>query len=189
MSIATVTPGPGANAWHGSLTLKGQFLARVHAHRLLDELVHGIGWEGGKGCAVGCTFHKYDHAAGAAEIGFPEHLIQLQDAIFEGLKNGASQAWPEQFLEAAAVGADMSMVFPQFGAWLLSVDGPMKKLAKAPHVEGIRALYAEWSTRRVRPAAARWAAAGAAEAAARSAAWLSMRDKLLELMRAAKTTS
>lgn len=27
-----------------------------------DNIIRGTGWEDGKGCAIGCTLEKYDHA-------------------------------------------------------------------------------------------------------------------------------
>ena len=164
-------------AWHNNGALKKKYLARVARHRKADELIHGVGWENGKGCAVGCTFHKYDHEAGAAEIGFPVQLIQLQDAIFEWLKNGDAQSWPEQFLGAARVGADLSMVWPKFALWMLrDRKSPVVVAAKSDaavqrSVRGVAKLYAEWVQTGERSSEDRWAAAVAAAWAAGDSAW------------------
>jgi len=42
-------------AFHGKPEIKEQYLARVRAHAAADEIIHGKYWEGGKGCAIGCT--------------------------------------------------------------------------------------------------------------------------------------
>lgn len=36
-------------AYHGKQEVKDLYLSRVRAHREADELIHGIGWEDGKG--------------------------------------------------------------------------------------------------------------------------------------------
>ena len=107
-------------AYHGDPKIKRKYLARVRAHRKADELVKGRYWESGKGCAVGCTVHSSSHAAYETELGIPRELARLEDQIFERLDNGASKAWPEAFLQAPRVGADLSMVWPSFALWLLS---------------------------------------------------------------------
>jgi hypothetical protein len=97
-------------SWHGDPTLKAKYLARVEAHRLADQLIQGVGFEGGKGCAVGCTFDNYDHSRGPIKIGVPEWLMRLEDVIFEGLPKGAAMLWPTQFLEAIPVGTNLEPV-------------------------------------------------------------------------------
>src|ERR1700750_491921 len=70
-------------AYHGQQSIKDKYLARVRAHRAADELVQGIGWENGKGCAVGCTLESYEHRRYPIELGIPLHLAHLEDALFE----------------------------------------------------------------------------------------------------------
>ena len=165
-------------AFHGQQQIKDQYLARVRAHREADELVSGTGWEqNGKvrGCAVGCTFNAYDHTRGPVEIGYPTDLLFLEDSIFEGLaldNDGAHLSFPEAFLDAAAPGADLSMVLPRFSLWLLA--GPETPLTfdadkypgVAAAVAGVAQLHQEWITTGTRPEAARWSAA---ESVARNA--------------------
>jgi hypothetical protein len=98
------------SAWHGDEAVKAKYIARVEAHRLADEIIRGVGWEDGKGCAVGCTFDNYDHARGPVEIGVPEWLMWLEDAIFEGLPYEKAILWPTQFLSAIPVGANLEPV-------------------------------------------------------------------------------
>ena len=93
--------------FHGKQELKDQRIAQVRAHRLADQLVHGVYWEKGKGCAVGCTIHSGDHFAYETELGIPVELAYLEDRIFESLPNGGAMVWPERFLEAIPVGVDL----------------------------------------------------------------------------------
>lgn len=106
-------------AFHGKQEIKDFYLARVRAHRLADELIHGKYWENGKGCAVGCTIHSNKHAAYETELGIPQVLAKLEDGIFESLPNGISLTWPERFLETINPGADLQLVWPKFAVWLL----------------------------------------------------------------------
>ena len=87
-------------AFHNDPAIKAKYLARVRAHRLADELIHGTYWQYGKGCAVGCTIHSSNHAAYETELGIPEILARLEDGLFEALPNGEAKVWPEAFLKA-----------------------------------------------------------------------------------------
>lgn len=40
-------------AFHNDASVKEKYLVRVRAHAAADQLIHGAGWENGKGCAVG----------------------------------------------------------------------------------------------------------------------------------------
>lgn len=42
-------------AFHGKQSIKDKLLAQLQAHYEADEIIKGIYWENGKGCAVGCT--------------------------------------------------------------------------------------------------------------------------------------
>ena len=95
--------------FHGRQELKDQRIAQVRAHREADQLVKGIYWEKGKGCAVGCTVHGNDHRAYEIELGIPAELAFLEDRIFEGLPNGQAMLWPERFLQAIPVGVDLRL--------------------------------------------------------------------------------
>jgi hypothetical protein len=106
-------------AFLGEHSVKEKYLQRVRAHRLADEIVKGRYWENGKGCAVGCTIHASDHSAFERELGIPQGIAHLEDAIFEMLPNEQALLWPEQFLEAIYVGADLSLVGWKFLAWLV----------------------------------------------------------------------
>jgi hypothetical protein len=109
-------------AYHGDSKIKARYVRRMEGHRKADELVQGCTWESNghqRGCAVGCCFHNYDHSRGPIEIGVPEVLVRLEDYIFEGLPLAEAKKWPSRFLKAIPVGADLSVVWPQFAVWLL----------------------------------------------------------------------
>jgi hypothetical protein len=109
-------------AYHNDPTVKAFYLDRVRAHARADEIIHGQYWERGKGCAVGCTIHGSKHSLYETELGIPKMLARLEDRLFEGLQNGRSKAFPEQFLLAAKVGADLSRVGWKFLHWLLTEE-------------------------------------------------------------------
>ena len=143
-------------AFHGKQETKDFYIARIRAHRLADELIHGTGWENGKGCAVGCTLHKYDHAAYEVELGIPRILARLEDGIFESLSNGKSQEWPERFLGAIQPSADLSMVWPQFAVWMLAdpkhgVLQFAKKKKPRKAIQDIADKYVEWAATGINP--------------------------------------
>ena len=165
-------------AFHNDPAVKAKYLARVKAHRAADDLRHGVYWERGKGCAVGCTIHGSDHAAYERELGIPRILARLEDGIFERLSSPHDQAWPQEFLEAIPVGADLSLVWPRFALALLADEeyGMLQYIEHARHaqqkeaIERIIALYQAWAKTGTKPAAAACADAAAACAAAACAA-------------------
>lgn len=48
-------------SFHGKQEIKDQYIERIKAHAIADEIVKGQYWEDGKGCAVGCTIHGSNH--------------------------------------------------------------------------------------------------------------------------------
>jgi hypothetical protein len=106
-------------AFHGKKSIKDKYLKRVKAHYDADEIAHGIYWENGKGCAVGCTVENNSdaHEAMEKELGIPQILAYLEDVLFEEMKNGDAKQFPLQFLEAIPVGADLSKIVPQLVIW------------------------------------------------------------------------
>lgn len=201
------------HAFHSQPAIKAQYLARVRAHRMADEIRHGHYWRKGKGCAVGCTLHSTDPTAYERELGIPHILAQLEDSIFEGLSAPEDAAWPERFLESIGVGANLEMIWPQFALALLAdpEHGVLRHVQEVQHsvkrhsIEKVVRYYTDWVHTGIKPAAAAdpiaaadpahvattaAAAAHAAAAAAYSAAekrlarmWQS--EVLLKLLRAA----
>jgi hypothetical protein len=191
-------------AFHGQQAIKDKYLARVRAHKLADEIVHGKYWSNGKGCAVGCTIHSGDHSAYETELGIPRILARLEDGIFESLSNGRAVEWPEQFLNASKVGADLSLVWSKFAAWML-VDEKYGVLQFAKRVKSRKAIqdiadnYKVWADTGIKPDVDWWKLRSAADADADADAadaadaaddkrqeWRNAQaDKLIELMSSA----
>ena len=177
-------------AFHGKPEIKEEYLNRIRLHRAADQIIHGSYWENGKGCAVGCTIHGSQHDRYEIELGIPKNLAYLEDSIFEGLSNGAALDFPEQFLSAIKVGADLSMVYYKFMVWML-ID-PLQGVLRFADESGSIAIKRvaelhQLEINRAAAGAAAWAAAGdAAGAAARAAAWaaarIQQRDQLLKLL-------
>lgn len=106
-------------AFHGDPAIKQKYLDRVRAHRAAGNLIQGTGWDGSKGCAVGCTLEKYDHAAYETELGIPEWLARVKDSLHRGMTENDAMAWPERFLSAIPVGADLEQVKAPFLIYVL----------------------------------------------------------------------
>ena len=170
-------------SFHNDLSIKAKYLERVRAHRAADELIKGIGWSEGKGCAVGCTIENYDHSRYPIELGLPVWLAYLEDSIFEGLPDEQAQQWPERFLSAIPVGADVEPVRHQLAIRRMSrlvaqqtepsVVGVLKRV-RACHEAALEGSTCDWSAAELAAElaaqSARSAALSAAESAA-SAAW------------------
>lgn len=111
-------------AFDGDKKLKTKYVNRVKDHRDADEIVQGIYWENGKGCAVGCTMEHDNtginiHQRMENKLGIPSIVARLEDRIFEGLSNTEAKEFPLQFLKAINPGADLSLVSAKFFVWLL----------------------------------------------------------------------
>ena len=166
-------------AFHNDPLIKAQYIARVRSHREAEQLVRGVGWDNGRGCAVGCTLEAYDHARYPIELGIPEALARLEDAVFERLPENEWPLWPEKFLDAIPVGAELEFIQWQFLHWLLTdsgllIDGGQEDVRKA--IDGSAALMAKMARgesveKRAARAAeiAAWGASAANDAAARAA--------------------
>jgi hypothetical protein len=177
-------------AYHNNESVKQLYLDRVAAHEAADEVVQGLYWENGKGCAVGCTIHSDQHSDYPELLGVPEDLAWLQDTIFEGLTPERAKTFPREFLAAINVGADLSKVGNRFMVWLLiDPDHGVVQYADERGADAIRAVAAlhqrvaegdtvtdaEWDAAQTAARAAEAAARAAAEAAARAAAWAAAR--------------
>jgi hypothetical protein len=184
-------------AYHGKISVKKKYLARVMAHRKADQLLQGFGyWEDGKGCAVGCTIHGRDHAAYETELGIPRMVARLEDGIFEGLPTAEAQLWPERFLDGIEPGWDLSQVADRFLYWLIAdpkdgvirfakTDAQRKAISRVGElygrkVAGEKIELSDWQeARRDSTYAAAAAAADGFKARIRQS------EKLLELLKAA----
>ena len=192
-------------AYHNDPAIKTKYLNRMRKHREADELLQSYGyWDDGRGCAVGCAVHSdaNPHAKYEAKLGIPERIAHLEDAIFEGLPNDLAKQWPERFLSAIQPGANLSRVWHQFAAWMLSAEAGLITITDVNRaaIEQVAALHrraaggevvadVEWlgAARSAESAQSAWAAALSAQSAesAESSAWQKMADKLVELLQSA----
>ena len=107
-------------AFHGKRIVKSFYLKRLRKHREANHLTQGVGWESNgktRGCGIGCTLEAYEHKRYPVELGIPETVAYLEDAIFEGLPRAEAMEWPQAFLKAPKVGADLELI------WLASRCG------------------------------------------------------------------
>lgn len=169
-------------AFHGEKAIQQKYIDRIREHRKAEKLIQG----NSATCAIGCTLNgRYDHKAYEDELGIPEVLARLEDAIFEGLDKEDAMQWPEKFLSAINPGADLSMVWPKFALAILTDEkiGCMQyagdKHGVKEAIEGVAQLYREWISTGNPPSENAENAAGAARAAesAYIAAWQEVRGK------------
>jgi len=107
-------------SFHNDIKVKEKYVNRVKAHAKADNLIQGVGWENGKGCAIGCTLESFDHSAYPTELGLPEWSAKLEDRLFEGMENKYAMKFPLDFLEAIPVGVDLEPVKWKFCSYLCS---------------------------------------------------------------------
>lgn len=169
-------------AYHNDPDLKAVVLGQLAAHREADELVKGIYWQGGKGCAIGCLVHSSDHQQVTDRFGWPLPIAHLVDIIFEGLPNGEAKAWPERIAGAIRPGQDLSLVHWQFMHWLLT-DEKVNPGINHPLVRDAVKQCALVVADRSKGKPCDDAAESAAESA-ESAAYVLMADKLIALIEA-----
>ncbi|MDX1990629.1 MAG: hypothetical protein SFV17_28300 [Candidatus Obscuribacter sp.] len=107
-------------AFHGRSATKQKYLKRLCSHMIAEQILQGYGfWKNCKGSAVGCTVHGSLFAAYETELGIPAQLAGLVDSFFESISTDMSKVWPERFLSAIPVGANLSLIWTQFVTWLL----------------------------------------------------------------------
>jgi len=195
-------------AFHNDPKIKQKYIDRIRFHRQADHLVRGTGWEGGKGCAIGCTLESYEHSRYPIELGLPEWLAHLEDSIFEGLPNDQAMTWPERLLEAIPVGADVEPVRDQLAVRRMNrlltlmhdlqkddvvdrVIDAIKQVRDALSGDSQEELSAAWSAARSAARSARSAARSAESAAwsAESAAWSAARSAARSARSAARSAA
>lgn len=159
--------------------VKAKYTARFADHRAADEVIQGTGFDNGRGCFVGCTLDDYNHSRFPVELGWPEWLAHLADAIFEGVPKTEAAQFGTDLLEAVPIGVDLEPLRHRFAltvqqrnlARLAGNDEPYAVECRAA-IEGVIAyLQAEDKAESAAESAARsaWSAAWSAESAARSA--------------------
>jgi hypothetical protein len=169
-------------AFHGKKAIKAKYLSRVRAHAAADKIVKGIYWEGGRGCAVGCTIHGWDHRKYETELGIPRWLALLEDRIFEGMPLDQAKRWPERFLSAIAVGQDLKGIKKPFLQFVVA-EARSSAAAKAEAAAAAAASEAAEAAARALARAEAEAeadteanAANAVEALAEAAVWPSLTE-------------
>jgi hypothetical protein len=134
-------------AFHGDQAIKDRYLARVKSHMEADRLIRGTGWDGYKGCAIGCTLEAYDHSRYPIELGIPEWLAHLEDELFENMSKEKSRTWPHDFLSAITPGDDLDRVKAPFMIFVLNRALGMFDHAEYPDVEkSVRTVIALWQS-------------------------------------------
>ena len=161
--------------YHNDVKIKEFYINRIEQHSKADEIIQGVYWENGKGCAVGCTIHGDEHCKYEDELGIPQILAILEDKIFENLPNELAKTWPKRFLSAIKVGIDLSKVWPKFAIFLLTDSTqcnsrhPQCSIVAKAFQDEINGKRIDWTTIR-KSADAAYAAAVAAAAYDASAA-------------------
>ena len=189
-------------------------MAELKYHHDNDQIIKGVYWEKGKGCAVGCLLKSGRHIEYEVKFGIPVLLARLEDTLFEGLESKASKLWPQRFMGAAlAVGESreermklLTQVGWQFFHWMVADELPKSVIGEGKVFEDVRESIAQVAEtlkpladgRKVdaaelaRVSKAAHAAAADAHAAhaanyAAAVAYRCMADKLIELIEAAIT--
>lgn len=143
-------------------------LARLARHRAADQIVQGTGYDGSRGCAVGCSLDKYDHAEYARVIigndarGTGLQLAKLIDRLHERMPLEDAVQWPARVCDALSQSADTTHALSRWFVWLLGDE-------LAPHDKrGQCAKVAALYSRRLsgdEPSVQQWRAAAYAAAA------------------------
>jgi hypothetical protein len=194
-------------SYHNDPAVKARHVALAKHHYEADMLLAGTYACGSgsafKGCSVGCMAHDIApnsatdyHAIVAADAGWPDWLVRLNDSIFEGLPKGDRERFHVQLREAVPVGVDLepvqhllavrrlirlestlALLVGKHGAAIddvitqtLAALAQMKKCHEAQAASPSCSVSSEDVARAAAWAAARAAAEAAAEAA-RAAAW------------------
>lgn len=90
--------------------VKEALINQLQAHYDADEIIKGVYWEDGKGCAIGCAIHSNDHGLYEKRFAIPRWLARVQDRIFEGLPNDKAKEWPILFTKAVNLGSDLEKI-------------------------------------------------------------------------------
>ena len=100
--------------------------SRLEGHYKADEIIKGVYWEDGKGCAIGCITESSKPYTSPIwhDIGIGLFIPRLVDTIFEGLPDKLAKEWPLQFWTAieSAIGKDLGLVHWKFLHWVISEE-------------------------------------------------------------------
>lgn len=106
-------------AYHGQQAIKDHCIARINERYANNQIIQGVHWEGHKHLGIGCGLHDDDYEGYERELGIPQHLAAVQDALFAGLPSDQAIEFPRQFLHTIRVDSDLSRIWPQYALWLL----------------------------------------------------------------------
>jgi len=111
-------------AFHGKEDIKTTHLKRLQEHKDAGEIYQADSpddehIDNDLYGAVRLTVHSRDHREYERQLGIPKILADIEDSIFDQISPTEAVDWPETFLEAIKVGADLSGVWPKFAHWLL----------------------------------------------------------------------
>ena len=106
-------------SYHNDESIKNKYVERMRDHIAAEELVRGIGFYKGRGCAIGCTLDNYDRAQYPIELGIPLWIGEIEEVLFEGMSEEKSEKFPLQFLENIPVGVDLEQVKSPFLIYIL----------------------------------------------------------------------
>lgn len=172
--------------------LKAEKISHMQAHIDADELIRGSGWDGSRGCAVGCTFDDYDHSKFPELLGIPEWAGWLLDHLHENTTKGYQYKGDPvalAFLKAIKPGSDLTAVEHQIHIFIqrqnleriekMAIDAALKSQV-VNAIKGVinvqqKAVDFGWDE----------SAKSAAESAARSAANDAIADEFMLLLEAA----
>lgn len=106
-------------AFYNNPSIKEAVLRQLQAHYDANEIIQGVYWQHGKGCAVGCTIHSSDHMKYESELGIPKWLALVEDRIFESLSNNEAKEWPILFIKSINLGSDLDKIKIRFLIFVL----------------------------------------------------------------------
>src|SRR5271170_4827739 len=120
--------GNHMQAFLNNIRVKQSCLARLQALRA-DGTIRRF-WLQKGGCVLGLTIDGRQHDDYEQILGIPRQLGIVEDRIFEGLSLEEADNWPEDFLDAIAVGTDLQQanVWLRYAAWLMDdrTDGAIR---------------------------------------------------------------
>src|SRR5690606_1931968 len=108
-------------SYHNDPAVKAAHIAQAERHVAADMLIVGTygrtdDHNAFRGCSVGCFAHEIDphsgdfHAVVATAAGWPEWLVYLSDALFEGLPAGERETFHVDLRRHVPVGVDLEPV-------------------------------------------------------------------------------
>jgi len=108
-------------SYHNDQSIKNKYVKRMRDHIAADELVRGVCYVNGRGCAIGCTLNGYDHDQYPIELGIPVWLGEVEEVIFENMSEEKSKKFPLEFLKSIKIGVDLEQIKSPFLIYILEL--------------------------------------------------------------------